>query len=316
MATSGKKDYYQILEVDKSASGEDIKKAYRRLALKWHPDKNPDNVEEAKKKFQDIAEAYSVLSDKNKRQQYDLGETEDFSDHFSGPSGFSHFGSGGGFSFAAADEMFRDFFNGVDKFSTFDGDDFIGGGFFGGGKKSKKRGAAGAHQENRQGGPFAGIFGDPFFGGNEPFGNFGFSNHGFDSHQGFSSEMFESTSSGPSMSTKTYTVMQNGKTVTKTEKTTIGRDGKKTVEIIEESKDRDGNVQRKVQSLENPSDKPKSIKGKDEPKKSRHKPEYADVEGEQAEEEEKEDRKHDAKRAKEAVKKTKKATEMKGGKSK
>ena len=65
-------DYYQILEVDKNSSDEEIKKSYKRMALKHHPDRN-NNSEESEKKFKQVAEAYSVLSDKNKRRIYDLG---------------------------------------------------------------------------------------------------------------------------------------------------------------------------------------------------------------------------------------------------
>ncbi|XP_073970991.1 dnaJ homolog subfamily B member 6-like isoform X9 [Rhodnius prolixus] len=68
-------DYYKILEVNKGASTADIKKAYRRLALKWHPDKNPDNADEANKKFKEISQAYEVLSDDNKRKIYDEQRT-------------------------------------------------------------------------------------------------------------------------------------------------------------------------------------------------------------------------------------------------
>ncbi|WKN30423.1 J domain-containing protein [Porifericola rhodea] len=64
------KDYYKILGVDKSASQDAIKKAYRKLAVKYHPDKNPDN-KEAEEKFKDIAEAYEVLKDPEKRKRYD-----------------------------------------------------------------------------------------------------------------------------------------------------------------------------------------------------------------------------------------------------
>uniref|UniRef100_A0A1B6CA60 J domain-containing protein n=1 Tax=Clastoptera arizonana TaxID=38151 RepID=A0A1B6CA60_9HEMI len=64
-------DYYKVLEVTKHSSTSDIKKAYRRLALKWHPDKNPDNPDEANKKFKEISEAYEVLSDDMKRKIYD-----------------------------------------------------------------------------------------------------------------------------------------------------------------------------------------------------------------------------------------------------
>jgi curved DNA-binding protein CbpA len=65
------KDYYQILNVRRNSSAEDIKKAFRRLALRYHPDRNPENVQEAGEKFKEINEAYEVLGDEHKRQQYD-----------------------------------------------------------------------------------------------------------------------------------------------------------------------------------------------------------------------------------------------------
>lgn len=65
------KDYYQILGVSKDASGEDIKKAFRHLALHYHPDQNPDNPKEAEEKFKAINEAYEVLGDEQKRRHYD-----------------------------------------------------------------------------------------------------------------------------------------------------------------------------------------------------------------------------------------------------
>ncbi|XP_059472620.1 dnaJ homolog subfamily B member 6 isoform X1 [Neocloeon triangulifer] len=64
-------DYYRVLELQRTASTAEIKKAYKRLALKWHPDKNQNNIEEATKKFKEISEAYEVLVDEDKRRLYD-----------------------------------------------------------------------------------------------------------------------------------------------------------------------------------------------------------------------------------------------------
>jgi len=66
-----KRDYYEVLGVGKSASPDEVKRAYRRMAIKYHPDKNPDNKKEAETKFKECAEAYEVLSDPEKRQRYD-----------------------------------------------------------------------------------------------------------------------------------------------------------------------------------------------------------------------------------------------------
>src|SRR5690554_1213072 len=99
---SEKRDYYEVLGVDKSATTSDIKKAYRKLALKFHPDKNPDNAE-AEEKFKEAAEAYEVLSDEQKRQQYDRF----------GHAGVN--GSGGGYGGMNMDDIvsqFGDIFGG------------------------------------------------------------------------------------------------------------------------------------------------------------------------------------------------------------
>lgn len=65
------KCHYETLGVEQDATDDDLKKAYRKLALKWHPDKNPDNTEESKKQFQLIQAAYEVLSDPQERAWYD-----------------------------------------------------------------------------------------------------------------------------------------------------------------------------------------------------------------------------------------------------
>lgn len=108
-----KRDYYEVLGVDRNASEDEIKKAYRKLAIKYHPDRNPGN-KEAEEKFKEAAEAYGVLHDPQKRQQYD-----EFG--FNGPSG-SGFGSGfGGMDMNDIFSMFGDIFGGHSGFSDFGG---------------------------------------------------------------------------------------------------------------------------------------------------------------------------------------------------
>ncbi len=101
-----KRDYYEVLGVDKKATDEEIKKAYRKIAIKYHPDRNPGD-KEAEEKFKEAAEAYDVLHDPKKRQQYDQFG-------FDAPGGFGGFGSGQGFSvddiFSQFGDIFSDFF--------------------------------------------------------------------------------------------------------------------------------------------------------------------------------------------------------------
>lgn len=110
-----KRDYYEVLGVSKTASEDEIKKAYRKIAIKYHPDRNPDN-KEAEEKFKEAAEAYDVLHDPQKRQQYDQFG-------FDGPMGGGGFGGFGGGSFSMDDifSMFGDVFGGRGGFGGFGG---------------------------------------------------------------------------------------------------------------------------------------------------------------------------------------------------
>lgn len=110
------KDYYEILGVSKDASDDEIKKAYRKLAKKWHPDANPDNRKEAEEKFKEVGEAYSVLGDSQKRKNYDQFGSADGPAGFGGGSGFGGFNGGtytysGGFD-DIVDDFFSSFFGG------------------------------------------------------------------------------------------------------------------------------------------------------------------------------------------------------------
>lgn len=118
-----KRDYYEVLGVSKDASEDEIKKAYRKIAIKYHPDRNPGN-KEAEDKFKEAAEAYDVLHDPQKRKQYDQFG-------FNGPggeSGFGGFGGAGGFSMDDIFSMFGDVFGGRGGFGGFGGSGFGGGG--------------------------------------------------------------------------------------------------------------------------------------------------------------------------------------------
>ncbi|XP_028170085.1 dnaJ homolog subfamily B member 6 isoform X4 [Ostrinia nubilalis] len=109
-------DYYRILGVTKTATETEIKKAYRKLALKWHPDKNPDNADEANRRFKEISEAYEVLSDERKRRMYDQYGKEGLNNSRGRRSaadddyefGYASFP----FTFRDPEEVFREFFGG------------------------------------------------------------------------------------------------------------------------------------------------------------------------------------------------------------
>ena len=120
-----KRDYYEILEVSKSASADEIKKAYRKMALKYHPDKNPGD-KTAEEKFKEAAEAYEVLSDDNKKARYDQ-----YGHAGVNGGGFGGGGFGGGMNMEDIFSQFGDIFGGH----------FGGGGFAGGGQRQQARGS-------------------------------------------------------------------------------------------------------------------------------------------------------------------------------
>ena len=103
-----KRDYYEVLDVDRSADAKTIKQAYRRLALKYHPDKNPGD-KEAEEKFKEAAEAYDVLSNPEKREIYNR---------------YGHEGLNGQTGFTGVEDIFSSF---GDIFSEFFGGDIFGG---------------------------------------------------------------------------------------------------------------------------------------------------------------------------------------------
>ncbi|XP_047316513.1 dnaJ protein P58IPK homolog [Impatiens glandulifera] len=98
---SQRKDWYKILGISRTSSIAEIKRAYKKLALQWHPDKNVDNREVAEEKFREIAAAYEILGDDDKRNRYDQGEDiEDMGGMGGGGGGFNPFeGGGGGYTF-------------------------------------------------------------------------------------------------------------------------------------------------------------------------------------------------------------------------
>ena len=107
------KDYYQILGVNKNSSNSDIKKAYRKLAMKWHPDKNQNNKEKAEEMFKDISDAYQVLSDEKKRKMYDTYGSADFD-----PNSFQSGNMGGFGNFQSPEDIFNAFFSGGTGFTS------------------------------------------------------------------------------------------------------------------------------------------------------------------------------------------------------
>lgn len=114
MDISASEDYYLILNISRGSSVEEIKKAYRKLALRWHPDKNPDQKELAETNFKKLSQAYEVLSDPNKRQIYDKYGKEGLVNGAGAHSGGAGFGFHDPFQafgfFRDTNDVFSDFF--------------------------------------------------------------------------------------------------------------------------------------------------------------------------------------------------------------
>ena len=105
----GGRDFYKILDVSRDASDAELKKAYRKLAMKWHPDKNPGSKQaQAEKKFKEVSEAYEVLTDPKKKEIYDRYGEDGLQDGFGGGGN----GGGHGFSQQHAHDIFKEFFGG------------------------------------------------------------------------------------------------------------------------------------------------------------------------------------------------------------
>ncbi|EYU28012.1 hypothetical protein ABFS82_13G103500 [Erythranthe guttata] len=140
-------DYYKVLQVDRNANDDDLKKSYRKLAMKWHPDKNPNNKKDAEAKFKQISEAYEVLSDPQKRAVYDQYGEEGLKGQMppppsdgGGPGGATFFQTGDGpnvfrFNPRNADEIFSEFFGFSGPFGGMGGGGGGGGGMRSGGTR-------------------------------------------------------------------------------------------------------------------------------------------------------------------------------------
>lgn len=132
---ANKRDYYEVLGVNKNATDDELKKAYRKLAKKYHPDANPDNKAEAEAKFKEVNEAYETLSDSQKRRMYDQFGTAD-PQGFGGGAGGPFGGQGGYYSYNGSGfDGFGDFGDLGDIFSS-----IFGGGFSGRSSSAKQRG--------------------------------------------------------------------------------------------------------------------------------------------------------------------------------
>jgi curved DNA-binding protein CbpA len=235
-----KKCYYEVLEITKSCNEDEIRKAYKKLALKWHPDKNPDNAKAAEEKFKEVGEAYVVLSDKEKKAIYDKYGHEGLQPGGKTPGGsrahanFNGFETGNSFTFGRAEDILKNFFT-SGFFDEGDDDDFFASHFgrttpLGRARKNPaSSNGKGAGQSNTPGrGGFQGAFGG-FSDFARPFDNPGFGGMG-----GFGSSNINSGFGGiGGVSKSISTVIKDGKKVTISKTTKTQADGSRTTEIRE-----------------------------------------------------------------------------------
>lgn len=174
--TRDPKGYYEMLEVPHNASEAQIKKAYKKLAMKYHPDKNPENPELATEMFKKVSEAYEHIGDADKRQAYDNGM--EYNDYGEGGGGYgtSSYHSSADYhrhhedALRRAHEMFNAFFSDSSPFSAFFDDPFMNGAR--GGRSHGNRSSGRSHRSRD---PFASMMDDPF---SDPFFSGGFGGGG------------------------------------------------------------------------------------------------------------------------------------------
>jgi DnaJ family protein B protein 6 len=222
------KNYYEVLGVKEDATSDEIKKAYRKLAIKWHPDKNPDNKKEAEEKFKCISEAYNVLSDPEKRKEYENYRNGNFEGNFD-MGNFDNFDPFEMFNNTFGNDFFNNFFNDDDFFSDMN----FGFGF----NNNNNRQIKNKHKNKKR---------DVFGFGN--FDDFGFDDFGFHNdlnhfgginNIGFENDDFNFRNDKKNKKNKNYgqsikktTSIINGKVITKIE--TIDENGNRKVETYEE----------------------------------------------------------------------------------
>jgi len=256
-----KKDFYEVLGVSRTATLDEIKKAYKKLAIRWHPDKNPEDQAHATEMFKAVGEAYETLSDPGKRREYDYGSSMrgtgaddadnfgpgspfSFSHSYSGSSGASRSGSGrfshqSSFSDRRAFDIFNQVFAEMDEMHR----NFMGGGMCGSGFDDDVNDmfrAGNRHSTGAFRGGFGGFGGSLFediLGGGDSFARMQ-SFDGSGAMASFSSSSFSSSSGGRggtisrSVSTSTY-IGADGRKVTRKETTVVHLDGTRESNVEE-----------------------------------------------------------------------------------